>query len=194
MTDAAPEAVSWPSLQWLNEPSWRVQGGVLSVRTARETDFWQVTHYGFARDSGHFLHSPPLGEFTASVRVEGQYKALYDQAGLMLRSDATCWVKSGVEFVGEQQLSAVVTRGFSDWSVRPAGHPPHVDLRLTRRGDALQVHARLPGAGWSLLRLAYYPPDAPGAVGVYACSPQREGFEVRFSNLVIGPPEDAPPY
>ena len=184
----------WTGLKWLNEPTWRVEDEVLHVTTANETDFWRVTHYGFVRDSGHVLYAEARGEFTASVRVQGSYQALYDQAGLMLRGSAECWVKTGVEFVNEQQLSVVVTRDFSDWSVRPIGAAAFVDLKLTRRGDTVRVHARTPGATWTLLRLAYYPPELPATVGVYACSPQRAGFEARFSGFTLGPPEDERPY
>ena len=56
-------------------------------------------------------------DFVASVKVTGQYKALYDQAGLMLRLDDQNWIKTGIEYVDERQnVSAVVTREFSDWS------------------------------------------------------------------------------
>ncbi len=184
----------WTQLQWLNEPEWQVQDGALHVRTRDHTDFWRITHYGFTRDDGHVLHSPAPIKFTATVRVEGPYEVLYDQAGLMLRSDATCWVKAGVEFLQKQQLSAVVTREFSDGSVWPAGHPPFVDLKLTRRGDAVRVHARLPEGDWALLRLAYFPPDEPAVVGMYAFSLQRAGFEVRFLDFTVGPPEEDRPY
>lgn len=184
----------WANLQWLNEPMWTATDDVLRVRTALETDFWRVTHYGFVRDSGHFLHTSLLGEFTAQVRIEGEYQALYDQAGLMVRTSSTCWVKAGIEFVHEQQLSAVVTRDYSDWNVKPVGTPSYVDMKLTRRGDALQIHARLPEMDWALLRLAYYPPEDPAMIGMYACSPQREGFEVRFSRWMVGPPEAVRPY
>lgn len=185
----------WQSLHWMNEPDWSTDGGTLRVNTADRTDFWRQTHYGFVRDSGHLLHTAALQEFTAQVRVQGEYQALYDQAGLMVRSGPELWVKAGVEFVGtQQQLSAVVTREFSDWSVRPVGHPAHVDLKMTRRGDALSVQVRLPGQGWHLLRLAHFPPGQPAAVGVYACSPQRASFEAQFSEFRVGPPDEGELY
>lgn len=185
---------SWDALSWLNEPQWRVEDGDLFLRTGGGTDNWRQTHYGFVHDNGHFLHGELLGEFTASVRVLGEYRSLYDQAGLMLRAGPACWVKAGVEFIGEQQLSAVVTRDFSDWNFRPVGHPAFVDLKLTRRGDALGISARLPDADWSLLRLAYYPPGLESVVGVYACSPGEQGFEVRFSDFQVGPAEEGQLY
>lgn len=180
----------WHGLTWLNEPPrWSVRQGSLHVRTAADTDFWQRTYYGFTHDNGHFLFAPTAQTFTAQVRVRGAYTALYDQAGLMLRADDQHWIKAGVEFVGQQQLSAVVTHGFSDWSVCPVGTPDFFDLKLTRRGDALSIHSRLLDADWSLLRLAYLPPELAASVGVYAGSPQGGGFEVVFSNFELGPAE-----
>ena len=43
--------------RWLNEPRvWSVDpAGDLSMITDKGTDFWRETHYGFTRDSGHFL-------------------------------------------------------------------------------------------------------------------------------------------
>ena len=78
---------------WLNEPKqWTRRGDVLSVTTDHATDFWRETHYGFTRDSGHFLGVPIEGDFTAQVRVRAAYDQLYDQAGLMVRLDERHWV------------------------------------------------------------------------------------------------------
>ena len=149
-------------MRWMNEPRWSLGAhGMdtqsLRVQTDDHTDFWRESHYGFVRDSGHFLHINRMHDFTAQVRVEGQYQARYDQAGLMVRSGPETWVKAGVEFVGEQQVSAVVTREFSDWNVRPVGLPDYIDLKLTRRGNALSVQVQLPAtaggcSGWPTIR------------------------------------------
>ncbi len=185
---------SWTELEWLNAPNWQVDGETLVVTTDAHTDFWRETHYGFVRDSGHFLHAAVPGEFTAQVRVEGAYRSLYDQAGLMVRADEAHWVKTGVEFVGHQQLSAVVTQPYSDWNVRPVGTPAWVEIRMTRRGNALSVQTRLPGEDWQLLRLTFWPPDLSVSVGIYACSPGDAGFEVYFSDFSVQAPADGPLY
>jgi regulation of enolase protein 1 (concanavalin A-like superfamily) len=105
------------NMKWLNEPpEWRDENGILSVTTGAKTDFWRETHYGFIRDDGHLRYEWVEGDFTASVAFRGDYRALYDQAGLMVRLDDRNWVKAGIEFVGDRQrLSVVVTRDFSDW-------------------------------------------------------------------------------
>ena len=155
--DTDPMTPQWHGMQWLNPPPHAAEhpDGALEVQTAPGTDFWRHTQYGFVRDSGHALLRPAPRGWTATVTVSGEYGQLYDQAGLMLRTDEEHWMKMGVEFVGRPQWSAVVTQGFSDWSVVPANPHPAVTFRCIRRGDALILHAR-PSLTepWTLLRVA----------------------------------------
>jgi regulation of enolase protein 1 (concanavalin A-like superfamily) len=181
--------------RWLNEPpSWNADGGVLTLTTGRRTDFWQHTFYGFKRDDGHAWLKPVSGDFTASAVVTGAYERLYDQAGLMLRIDATHWVKTGIEYTdGLMHFSVVVTNGVSDWSVIPLdGATPRdaLHVRLTRHDDAVRVQYRISGAAsWQMARLAPFPAD-PAEVGVTACSPERAGFRASFRDIAVGPAID----
>ncbi len=175
-------------MEWLNEPpAWHVQGDTLTVTTAPKTDFWRTTHYGFIRDNGHVYYQPATGDFVAEVRFSGQYRDLYDQAGLMLRADERTWLKCGVEFVdGVQHVSAVVTREFSDWSVVPLAHSPAtVWLRMARRGPAVEVSYALDGATFTMLRLAYLSPAATLRVGPMCASPDGDGFQVSFEGFAV---------
>ena len=179
--------------RWLNQPlRWSVASGTLHLTTDAATDFWRETHYGFVRDNGHFLGFATGEAFTAEVRVQGKYQSLYDQAGLMLRIDETRWVKAGVEFTdGHHYLSVVVTDGRSDWSVtRLDGNLADVRLRLTVRGGALRVQASTDGQAWPLLRLAPFPVASTYQVGPMACTPERAGLEIAFSDFRILPPTE----
>jgi len=81
--------------EWLNQPAqWKLEDNRLHVITDRATDFWRETHYGFTRDSGHCYGVRTAGDFTAQVRIDGRFETLYDQAGLMVRIDASQWVKT----------------------------------------------------------------------------------------------------
>lgn len=180
------------NFSWLNEPlRWSGDAAALELSTGATTDFWQKTFYGFVRDDGHAFLRNVSGDFTASATVFGDYQALYDQAGLMLRIDELHWIKTGIEFTdGLMHFSVVVTNGVSDWSVIPMRDLRPVDpifVRLTRHDDAVRVQFSTDGANWQLARLCPFP-AADAQVGVMACSPQREGFQARFRDITVGPP------
>jgi hypothetical protein len=125
------------------------------------------------------------------VKISGQYRDLYDQAGLMLRIDEAYWIKCGIEFVnGVQQASAVVTRDFSDWSVVPLpDNPPSLWLRARREAETVEVSYSLDGAVYQLLRLAYLPPSGNIHVGPMCCSPDGAGFDVTFEQFAVAASE-----
>lgn len=177
-------------MEWRNEPPvWSEVDGVLTLETGNETDFWRETHYGFVHNDGHFRYRAVEGDFTASVRFSGQYEALYDQAGLMVRVDDRNWIKAGIEYTdGLAHLSVVATRDFSDWSVTALETvPDEVWLRLSRHGDAIRVQYRLAGTDWRMLRLAYLAPGGTVEVGPMSCSPTRAGFRAEFREFTVGP-------
>jgi len=176
---------------WLNEPpAWSGDASRLELMTGKDTDFWRHTFYGFVRDDGHGWLTPVEGDFTASATVTGDYRHLYDQAGLMLRIDERNWIKTGIEFTdGLMHFSVVVTRDVSDWSVTPLLEAKPTDalhVRLTRHGDAVRVQYALNHEPWQMARLAPFS-SAPARAGVMACSPQRAGFQVTFRDISIGP-------
>ena len=178
------------TMEWVNEaPHWNAQGKTITVVSGPKTDFWRKTFYGFTRDTGHFYGQTVQGDFVIAVKVTGQYKTLYDQAGLMLRVDEQNWMKCGIEFVeGVQQVSAVVTREYSDWSVVPLPHnPPAIWLRVTRRQDSVEVQYALDGKQYTLLRLAYLVPVGTLSAGLMCASPEGDGFTTRFEDLSIQP-------
>lgn len=47
-----------------------------------QTDFWRIAHYGFTVDDGPFLYATYGGEFEAKIKVSGEYKVRFDQAGI----------------------------------------------------------------------------------------------------------------
>ena len=178
----------WDSFQWLNPPSkWEVQDGGLSVDVSPKTDFWRKTHYGFIRDSGHFLYKEVSGNFVVQVGVHGDYAALYDQGGLMLRASDQYWMKCGIEYVGGvQQASAVVTNDFSDWSVTPLQiNPAQVWFRVKRQDCSLEVFYSLDGKDYVMIRTAYLKCSRELNVGIMCAAPEGPGFRIKFYDLWI---------
>ena len=184
--------MSLAAMIWRNPPAKAaITGETLTLTTGRATDVWRKTHYGFVRDKGRFLHHPVTGDFSAEVTITAQHEALYDQAGLMLRINAACWIKAGIEYTdGQPSFSTVVTDDRSDWSIVALPFAAdRIRLRLTPYADAVGVQIRCPDAGWMMTRFGYLDPGL-GDVGIMACSPEIEGFVARCQDLTRGPAID----
>lgn len=176
---------------WLNEPErWTAQGDSLDIVTDKATDFWRKTHYGFCRDSGHFLGFRTAQAFTAELRVQCDFQALYDQAGIMVRVDAERWVKAGIEFSdGRAMLSSVLTNGQSDWATAPYEHDAgDFWMRVTVADGVLRLQASADGKVWPLVRLAPFTIAQSYWVGPMACTPERAGLPVTFTGFSLKPP------
>ena len=105
----------------------------------------------------------------------------------MVRLNQTVWLKCGIELVeGVQQISAVVTRDYSDWSVVPMpGNPAAIWLRLTRKGSAIEIYYSLDGKEYIMLRMAYLTSVEAVDVGVMCASPDGKGFLTTFKQFEI---------
>ena len=175
-------------MEWLNEPAnWQRTGDVLTVSVDPGTDFWRETGYGYVRDSGHVYGEVLAGDLDVSVRVRCTLGVQYDQAGVMLRADERTWLKTGVEFFeGRPRLSTVLTLGRSSWMVTdlPAGTDDIV-LRVSRRGDAVEVRYVLGDGPAELAALAFLPPGREVLAGVMGAAPEGPGFRVTFHDLHI---------
>jgi uncharacterized protein len=175
-------------MAWYRQPQqWKLDNNKLIVTADTKTDFWQKTHYGYSTDNGHFYYTEYSGDFEASVKITGSYKDLYDQAGLMIRTDSENWIKSGIEFVnGGINISAVYTREFSDWSVIPRPDKPiTVWLKLVRKSDSVELSYSVNGNDFEMQRLGYFPPKVKAMIGIMTAAPEGKGFSTIFENFEV---------
>ncbi|GAA0415882.1 hypothetical protein Acor_56700 [Acrocarpospora corrugata] len=176
-------------MDWINEPeTWTAGDETLTLTVPAKTDLWQETHYGYSFDNAPMYGRVIEGDLRVTVTFDADYAEQYDQAGAILRIDEKNWIKAGTEYVdGALQISVVVTRGFSDWSVQPApGSPSSVTIDLHREGDAVTVKYGVDGAEpTTLIRLAYFPPGTPALAGAMAAAPVGSGFAARFTKVSL---------
>jgi regulation of enolase protein 1 (concanavalin A-like superfamily) len=175
-------------MEWMNSPeSVKRDGDKLIVRSRAKTDFWRKTFYGYITDNGHFFYLRASGDFTFQARVNGQYAALYDQAGVMVRLDAEDWMKCGTEFFdGRRHASVVFTRDFSDWSTMPdLSDAAPVWWRAVRRKDSIETSCSVDGQNFRTVRQGYFVPEAKVQVGIMCAAPAGPGFEATFSELKL---------
>lgn len=184
----AATAQSLEKMQWFNEPeNWEISENVITMDVTPQTDYWRISHYGFTVDDAPFLYTLRGGEFEVKVKISGDYKARFDQSGLMLRLDHENYIKTGIEYVdGKYNLSTVVTHHTSDWSMIPLDKPvPYVWIRAVRRLDAVEIFYSFDDKEYTMMRNAWLQDNHPVMVGIMGACPDGDGFKARFENFSI---------
>lgn len=182
------KAQTLEKMQWFNEPEkWSVENQALSMFVTPKSDYWRISHYGFTVDDAPFYYALYGGEFEVKVKITGDYKNRFDQAGLMLRIDEQNYIKAGIEFVdGVYNLSTVVTHKTSDWSVIALEKPvPFIWIKAVRRLDAVEVFYSFDDKTYTMMRNAWMQDNTPMMVGVMGACPDGDGFNVKFENFKV---------
>lgn len=186
--------VAWQDGVWSNEPvSSRIAAGALVAEAAEGSDYWQKTMYGFQHDNGHALLTPweDSEAIEVSFSLDG-FTELYDQAGIMLWHSDKVWIKAGIELNdGIPHVSAVVTDGYSDWSLSPVPEwtGEIITLRASRMKDAVILRARTDSHPWRTIRVARFPYETGKQAGPFLCAPTRPGFQVTFTRWAASAPD-----
>ncbi|WP_223608192.1 DUF1349 domain-containing protein [Chryseobacterium sp. OSA05B] len=175
-------------MNWFNEPEkWEIKNNSLMMSVTPQSDYWRISHYGFTVDDAPFYYTTYGGEFEAKVKISGNYKARFDQMGLMLRTDEKNYIKAGIEFVdGKYNFSTVVTHGTSDWSVITLDKiPSAVWIKAVRRLDAVEVFYSFDDKNYTMMRNAYLQDNTPVMVGLMAACPDGNGFTAVFEGFKV---------
>jgi len=153
----------------------------LTWSCAADTDFWRLTQGHPSKHDGQAYLVALEGDFTFEAAFDAKLAAQFDQAGLLVERDTETWLKAGVELDGRLWLSAVHTRGDSDWSREPIDGLP-LRLRVERRADTVTASALI-GDSWQAFRVL----TLSGAVrvGPYACAPRGQGFETHMYDALL---------
>ncbi|MBQ4898000.1 DUF1349 domain-containing protein [Paenibacillus sp. Marseille-P2973] len=186
--------MDWEAGEWLNKPlSARIEDHFLKVVPEKGRDFWKKTFYGFEYEDGAALLADWSNDKAVEVSFQlSSFTELYDQAGILLYHGPGQWIKAGIEINdGIPQLSAVVTDGYSDWSLAavPEWAGEEVTLRASIMKDAVIIRARTRHHAWRTIRVARFPYPAGNQAGPFACSPTRDGLEVTFTRWDFTEPD-----
>lgn len=175
-------------MNWFNEPAqWSVSGNRLTMAVTPKSDYWRISHYGFTVDDAPFYYGEYGGEFEAKVKISGDYKVRFDQAGMMIRIDHENYIKAGIEYVdGKYNLSTVVTHHTSDWSVIALDKPVDcIWIKAVRRLDAVEIFYSFDDKEYIMMRNAWMEANRPVKVGMMGACPDGDGFSVTFSDFTV---------
>ncbi|MEZ5086304.1 MAG: DUF1349 domain-containing protein [Tessaracoccus sp.] len=186
-------AIPWSAGRWTHSPAAVVEDGTdLLVTAAEGSDAWRLTSYGFIHDNEHALVVPFPGESAMEVEFTAAFSEQFDQAGIFVRASSERWVKAGVEFAdGRPQVGAVVTDGYSDWSLAPVPQwvGRRVLVRISRSGNALTIRARMDDEPLQLVRVVPFPTDLDAEAGPLVCAPSRAGLVVPLHTWRLTEPD-----
>lgn len=175
-------------MNWFNEPAqWSVSGNRLTMAVTPKSDYWRISHYGFTVDDAPFYYGEYGGEFEAKVKISGDYKVRFDQAGMMIRIDHENYIKAGIEYVdGKYNLSTVVTHHTSDWSVIALDKlVDFIWIKAVRRLDAVEIFYSFDDKEYIMMRNAWMEANRPVKVGMMGACPDGDGFSVTFSDFTV---------
>ena len=175
-------------MNWFNEPeNWKIENGTLTMDVTPKSDYWRISHYGFTVDDAPFYYAEYGGEFEAKVKIMGDYKVRFDQAGMMIRTDHENYIKTGIEFVdGKYNLSTVVTHHTSDWSVIALDQPvKELWIKAVKRLDAIEIFYSFDDKEYKMMRNAWMEQNRPVKIGMFAACPDGNGFKVTFSDFKV---------
>jgi regulation of enolase protein 1 (concanavalin A-like superfamily) len=133
------------------------------------------------------LLGPVAGDFQLSARVRSTFAGTFDAGALLLWAGERTWAKLAFEVSPQREamVVSVITDGrASDDANAFVVEDEAVWLRISRRGSACALHARLErDDGWRFVR--HFALDAPGEVrvGFLAQSPMAEGATARFDQI-----------
>lgn len=182
------DAQTLAKMNWFNEPeNWEIKNNTLVMNVTPKSDYWRISHYGFTVDDAPFYYAEYGGEFEAKVKISGDYKVRFDQAGMMIRLDHENYIKTGIEFVdGKYNLSAVVSHRTSDWSVIELDRPvEYIWIKAVRRMDAVEIFYSFDDKEYHMMRNAWMQTNHPVKIGMFAACPDGNGFKVTFSNFKV---------
>ncbi len=182
------QAQTLEKMIWFNEPEqWEIRDNSLTMSVTPQSDYWRISHYGFTVDDAPFYYATYGGEFEVKVKVSGDYRERFDQAGLMLRIDPENYIKAGIEFVdGKFNISTVVTHHTSDWSIITLEKAvPYIWIKAVRRLDAVELFYSFDDREYTLMRNAWLKDNTPVMVGMMAACPDGKGFRATFENFQV---------
>jgi regulation of enolase protein 1 (concanavalin A-like superfamily) len=172
-------------LAWDVAPAaWSLEDGpLLTIAAPARSDLFSDPAGAERQVGAPRLLGPVTGDFQLSARVRCTFAGAFDAAALLLWADERRWAKLAFEVSpqGEAMVVSVVTDGRSDDANAFVVEDDAVWLRVSRRGPACALHARLAGdGGWRFVR--HFAFDAT-YVGFLAQSPTGEGATARFDEI-----------
>ena len=198
--------IDFSAAKWLNQPKLsEISDRSVKITTEPNTDLWQRSFYGFRNDNAPALLFESEINFSFTAKVSFDYRARFDQCGLIIYLDSDNWFKASIEYENENisRLGSVVTNhGYSDWATTDIPTTTTMWYRLNRQGSDFLIESSPDGMDFKQMRIFHLhclgetsaemgrlnpsaPAERPIQFGLYASSPLNSSFKARFDNFKL---------
>ncbi|RPK31428.1 DUF1349 domain-containing protein [Paenibacillus xylanexedens] len=180
--------------QWLNPTSITFQDEKLIMHAPEQSDFFNgngtVSEEGITPESlanAPFFYNEVRGDFVMRVKVEHDFKYVYDAASIMVMKDLDTWAKFCFELTdfNTHAIVSVVTNQFSDDANGSNIDSDSVWLQISRVGQSFAFHYSLDGKQFFMVRFFTLSVDEQVKVGFVAQSPTGEGGDRIYSQFSL---------
>lgn len=182
------------SFCWLNETNIAFEDEKMIMYAPEQTDFFcnngAVSEEGITPESltnAPFFYKEVNGDFVMRVKVQVDFKDVYDAACLMVMKDLEVWGKLCFELTdfNTHAVVSVVTNQTSDDANGSNIEGDSVWLQISRTGQSFAFHYSLDGKQFFMARFFNLPVEDQVKVGFVSQSPTGKGGNRFYSQFSL---------
>lgn len=180
--------------KWLNKSDIRFQDESMILYAPENSDFYcdngSATGEGLlpiTLSNAPFFFTEVTGDFVMRVKVEHEFKDIFDSSSIMVMKDETVWAKLCFELTdyNTHAVVSVVTKQYSDDANGSDIDGNTVWLQISRVGQAFGFHYSLDGEKFYMLRIFHLPVEDEIKVGFVPQAPTGKGGDRIYSNFTL---------
>ncbi|MBA9087901.1 hypothetical protein FHR92_004394 [Fontibacillus solani] len=188
------EILDFDGFKWLNESNIRFDGEKIVMYAPAKSDFFcsdgVVSEGGIipeSLDNAPFFYTEVSGDFVMRVKVQHDFKDIYDSASIMVMKDKKIWGKLCFEYTDfrTRAVVSVVTNQISDDANGVNVEEDSIWLQIARVGKSFAFHYSFDGNSFYMARFFNLPVDETVMVGLLPQAPTGEGGERIYSNFSL---------
>lgn len=173
-------------LAWQNQPvDWKLEGGKLSIKAGKQTDWFISPIDGERHENSPRLVFQPADDFVLSAKVTLPFDAQWDAGVLVLYANDNQWAKLCFEksVEGQPTIVSVVTRTYSDDNNHFPIRGNSVYLKIAKAGQVILFYASEDGKKWISVRAFTFGPDVKVRAGFSSQSPTGATTTATFEEI-----------
>lgn len=185
--------IDFEHFKWLNESDLRFEDDKMIMYGPPQSDFFcshkvsSQTGTPESRTNAPFFFTEVAGDFVMKVKVELEFKDVYDSATIMVMDNLELWAKLCFEYTefDTHAVVSVVTNGMSDDANGNNVEGNEMWLQMTRVGQSFAFHYSVDGEKYDMVRYFHLPVQDKVKVGFVPQSPSGQGGERVYSQFSL---------